>query len=137
MYPSSNKRHLVRLHKVVSLHHKDLPGKREFNRFLESIDFSPENLYDKYPIPEIDKGIVERALNYLSRSNKGVRNRRKEIDALMMSDYEKALYNAVKQGATISDLLNTLGFHTREDLLASIDHQELRDIVLNLCFSDF
>lgn len=137
MYPSRNQRHLVRLHKVVSAHHKDLPGKRDLNRFLETIDFSAEKLYEKYPVPDIDKGIVERALSYLKRSNPGTQHRRREINALTMSEYEKALYNAVKQGATASDLLATLGFATREDLLLSIHHVELKEIVSDLKFSEF
>jgi hypothetical protein len=136
MFPSRNQRFLVRLHKVVSKYHTELPGKREFHRFLETIDFSAEKLYEKYQIPDIDRGIVERTLTYLKRSNPGTQHRRREINALGMTEYEKALFNAVKQGASVSDLLSTLGFFTREDLLNSITHTELKEVVTELPFSE-
>lgn len=133
MYPSpKTQRFLVRLHKVVSKTNTDLPGKKGLLEFLESVEFSAEKLYEKYNVPEIDRGIVERSLEYLSRNRTSTQHRRREINALDMSEYEKAVYNAINNGATKDDLMITLNFALKEDLYNSIKHQELKSIVMEM-----
>lgn len=131
MYPSpKTQRFLVRLHKVVSKTNTNLPGKKLFLDYLEKIDFSSEKLFQQYKVEEIDKGIVERSLEYLSRNRTSTQHRRREINALDMSEYEKAVYNAINNGASRDDLMITLNFALKEDLYNSINHQELKSIVM-------
>lgn len=133
MRPSmKTERFLRRLHKVLSKSNPILPGRKDLGEFLESIEFSPEKLYTQYAVPEIDRGIIERSLVYLSRNRSNTQHRRREINALNMSEYEKAIYNAIKNGASKDDLIITLNFTLKEDLYNSITNPELKTIVMGL-----
>lgn len=132
MYSSRRQRFLVRIHKVLSKTNPDMAGRKSFILFMEENNFSLKALYSKYNVPEIDRGIIERGIEYLARNQSNVQHRRREISAIDMNDYEKAVYNAIKNGADKSDLLSSLGFLLPEDLYNSVVHPDLKVIVTEL-----
>lgn len=129
MYQLRNKRFLVRIHKAISKHHPELPGKRDFNRFLESINFSAEKLLETYPIPERDQGIVDRTLRYMQRKSPISQHRRREINGLELSEYEKAILNAIDKGAEFTELMSTLGYLIPEDFINSVSNADLKELL--------
>lgn len=128
-------RAVERLARALSHYHDNVPQKRDLLDFIQKNKFDLKTLLRRFPIPAENADLhaaIERYFGYIKRSYCGSQHKKAHPNPEMLTDYEKAVMNAIQHNASVSEMTAALGLSGKRELINSISNDKLKSIIVSM-----